>query len=109
MKALIIAISCLLSLSVSASVYQCRSYNTGRIIIANEELSQIILQDRFGNEVDVMDEVSFETDIIISDSVLIQTNVFNREGTLVFVLNEQDGKIKGTYQDDKSYQCKIRN
>lgn len=92
----------LFSASAFSSTFMCRSYNTGALIIADTERREIIVKDRFGNELNILDEVESST----VDSTLI----FTREGEVVFsVESSEDGKLLGTFENDSSYQCFVRN
>nr|BDT28246.1 hypothetical protein BHI3_17120 [Bacteriovorax sp. HI3] len=92
----------LFSASAFSSTFMCRSYKTGALIIADTERREIIVKDRFGNELNILDEV----DSTAVDSTLI----FTLEGEVVFsVESYEDGKLLGTFENDSSYQCFVRN
>lgn len=90
------------SASAFSSTFMCRSYNSGAIIIADTTKREIIVKDRFGNELNILDEVD--------SSALDSTLIFTHEGEVVFSIESyEDGKFLGTFENDISYQCFVRN
>ncbi len=92
----------LFSASAFSSTFMCRSYNSGAIIIADTTKREIIVKDHFGNELNILDEVD--------SSALDSKLIFTREGEVVFSIESyEDGKLLGTFENDSSYQCFVRN
>ncbi|MBC7713737.1 MAG: hypothetical protein H7177_10380 [Rhizobacter sp.] len=107
MKILMTLILVLGTFEATASTFQCRSYETGKIVIADTEARTVKFEDRFGNELDLLDNVDSVVNVLTDGPVVTQT-VFTREGVKVFTTEDQDGFIRGFTVSDESFMCFIR-
>lgn len=105
MKALIALIIILAGFEAeAASVYMCRSYNTGSIVVVDLNTHYVIIKDRFGNELDALDEVNAE--IRTMDTTPASTEILlTRKDEFVFKIVEQGATINGETKEDNSFQC----
>ncbi|MBC7429040.1 MAG: hypothetical protein H7336_10540 [Bacteriovorax sp.] len=107
MKFVLFFILSIAAFEALASTYQCRSYETGKIVIASEESHTVKFEDRFGNELDLVDNVESIINILSTGPVITQT-VFVCDGVKIFTTENQEGIIKGFTETDDSYMCFIR-
>lgn len=105
MKAVLVTLLLAGAFSANASVFQCRSQKTALVLVASTSKREITLKDRFGNELDVLDEVESKTITLMTEPVTEET-VFIRWGETVLVVSEQAGRVSAEYMDDSSFQCK---
>ncbi len=105
MRTLIAMIIALVGFEVeAASVYMCRSYNNGTIAVLDLNSHYVIFKDRFGNELDSLDEVS--ATITTLDTLPVATEIlFTRKDEMVFKVVEQGESIKGETKEDDSFLC----
>lgn len=107
MKSLIAGILLTFSSVLMASDYQCFSYNTGMQMLANSDTGEIVIKDRFGNELDVITDST--TNIRILATIPETTQVlFVKDNDTIVIIQEQGDSIRGVYGVDDSYQCHIR-
>lgn len=107
MKSLVAFILLTLSSVSFSAEYQCFSYQTGKQVIANSDTGVIILKDRFGNELDVIDDVTMNIRILATIPETTEV-LFVKENDTVMVIQEQGEFIRGVFSDDESYRCRTR-
>jgi hypothetical protein len=92
---------------IMAADYQCFSYNSGMQVLANSDTGEIVIKDRFGNELDVI--TNSTTNIRILATIPETTEVlFVKNNDIVVIIQEQGDLIHGVYGVDDSYQCRMR-
>lgn len=107
MKSFIAGILLTFSSVIMAVDYQCFSYHTGMQVLANSDIGEIVIKDRFGNELDVITDST--TNIRILATIPETTQVlFVKDNDIVVIIHEQGDSIRGVYGSDDSYQCRIR-
>ena len=107
MKSLVVAIMFSITTTAMASSYQCFSYQTGKQVLANSDTGLIILKDRFGNELDVIEEATLNIRILATIPETTEL-LFVKENDTVMIIQEQGDYIRGVFGVDDSYQCRIR-
>ena len=106
MKQLIFAAFMMISLSVSATDYQCFSYNTYEQMRANSDTGTIIIKDRFGNELDTILKAATNFRILSTVPVTLQLQ-FMKHNKIILHIEEQGEFIRAIYGDDESYHCRV--
>jgi hypothetical protein len=92
---------------IMAADYQCFSYNTGMQVLANPDTGEIVIKDRFGNELDVITGLTTNVSILATTPETTQV-LFVKDNDIVVIIHEQGDLIRGVYGVDDSYQCRIR-
>ncbi len=86
--------------------YQCRSYNHGTMIFTNTRLQEVIVKDRFGNELEIISFDRTESIILMTEpETLVIT--FSQEATPFLKVSKQADKISAEFDGDASFQCMI--
>lgn len=107
MKSIMAGILLTFSSMIMAADYQCFSYNTGMQVLANSDTGEIVIKDRFGNELDVITDST--TNIRILATIPETTQVlFVKDNDTIVIIQEQGDFIRGVYGVDDSYQCRMR-
>lgn len=107
MKSFIAFILLAFSSLVMAADYQCFSYNTGMQVLANSDSGEIVIKDRFGNELDVINQATMNIRILATIPETVEVFFMKGDDT-VMIIREQGEIIHGVYEADDSYQCRIR-
>lgn len=106
MKTVVAFILLTLSTALFAADYQCFSYQTGKQVRANSDTGEIVIKDRFGNELDVINEAQLNIRILATVPETVETH-FVVENDTVLILQEQGEFIRGVFESDDSLQCRI--
>lgn len=88
----------------AASIYMCRSYNTGSVIVANMNARTVEFRDRFGNELNRLDEVKAEIKTLDTDPATREI-LLTKNQELVLLLIEQGLYVRAETKEDDSFLC----
>lgn len=107
MKSFIAGVFLTFSSVIIAADYQCFSYHTGMQVLANSDTGEIVIKDRFGNELDIITNSTINITTLATIPETTQV-LFVKDNDIVVIIHEQGDLIRGVYGADDSYQCRIR-
>lgn len=88
----------------ASTIYKCRSYNQGNVVIVDLNKSFMTFKDRFGNELDILDNINA---VIANLEANLDTSeiILTRPDEMVFKITESSDSTTGETKLDNSFLC----
>lgn len=106
MKTFIALFLSLISLNLWAGDFQCRSYNRGTMIFTSARTQEVVIKDRFGNELEVV-AYDRKEKITLMTEPTTEVTTFSQSETSFLKVYQQGDKISAAYDGDESFQCLV--